>query len=419
MSPKKSNAPPTLADLEALDRADPLAPVRSRFLLPDAIVYLDGNSLGPLPRATPERLKELLELQWGRDLIGSWTLHDWIGASRRIGDKIARLIGASAGEVEVADSTSVNLYKLLVAASSLRADRTVILSEPGNFPNDLYVAQGIERLTGRRLTLRLVPAAQLGAAIDDKVAVVMLTHVHYKSAAVHDLSGITARAHAHGALTLWDLSHSAGAVEVDLSAAQADFATGCGYKYLHGGPGAPAWLFVARRHQAQAVTPITGWMGHARPFDFSDEYVAAPDVRRFQAGTPPMLGLCALETGVDEMLAVDPGQRTEKSRALSEAFLALVEARCPPGQLELASPRDAAARGSHVALRHAQAYAVVQALIARGVVGDFRAPDLMRFGFAPLYNRHVDMWLAVEALRDILETQSWNRPPFLERKTVT
>lgn len=419
MSPTSPNPPPTRAELEALDRADPLAPVRDRFLVPDATVYLDGNSLGALPRATPLRLKELVEVQWGRDLIGSWTSHDWIGASRRVGNKIARLIGANPGEVDVTDSTSVNLYKLLVAACAMRPDRHVILTEPGNFPTDLYVAQGLGQLTGRRLELRLVPGSRIAAAIDEQVAVVMLTHVHYKSGAVHDLPDITAKAHACGALTLWDLSHSAGAVEVDLNAAQTDFAVGCGYKYLNGGPGAPAWLFVAQRHQADAVTPITGWMGHARPFDFPDEYVPAPDIRRFQAGTPPMLGLCALEAGVDEMLAVDPAQRTRKSRRLSEAFVALVEARCPPGQLELASPRDPVARGSHLALRHEQAYAVMQALIARGIVGDFRAPDLMRFGFAPLYNRYAEIWKAVEVLRDVLETQSWNRPQYLERKPVT
>lgn len=419
MPRQSSPTAPTLAELEARDRADPLAAVRERFLLPDATVYLDGNSLGALPRATPQRLQELVEHEWGRDLIASWTAHDWIGAARRVGDKIARLIGAGAGEVEVADSTSVNLYKLLVAACALRPERTVILSESGNFPNDLYVAQGIERLTGRRIRLRLVPGPQIAAAIDEQVAVVMLTHVHYKSAVVHDLPGLTARAHALGALTLWDLSHSAGAVEVDLNAAQADFATGCGYKYLNGGPGAPAWLFVARRHQAQAVSPIAGWMGHARPFEFPDEYDPAPDVRRFQAGTPPMLGIRALESGVDLLLDVDPGQRTRKSRALSEAFVALVEARCPAGQIELASPRDPAARGSHVVLRHAQAYAVMQALIARGIVGDFRAPDLLRFGFAPLYNRHVEMWQAVEALREVLQTQAWNRPQFLDRRAVT
>jgi kynureninase len=409
----------TLADFEALDRDDPLRTLRDAFMLPDGVVYLDGNSLGALPRETPARLHELAARQWGQDLIRSWTAHDWIGAPQRVGDKIARLIGAGQGEVVVSDSTSVNLFKLLAAACRLRPDRSVILSEPGNFPNDLYVAQGLQSLSNGRIELRLVSAGQIEAAIDERVAVVLLTHVHYKTAAVHDMARITARAHAQGALTLWDLSHSAGAVPVDLNAAQADFAVGCGYKYLNGGPGAPAYLYVAQRHQATAASPITGWLGHARPFDFIDDYAPAPGIGRYLAGSHPILGITALEVGVDLMLQADAQCRVDKSRALSELFVALVESRCAGQGLELASPRDAQARGSHVAFRHAQAYAVMQGLIARGVIGDFRAPDLMRFGFAPLYNRHADIWHAVEALRDLLQTGAWDRAEFKQRNAVT
>jgi len=382
-------------------------------------VYLDGNSLGALPRETPTRLHEVTARQWGQDLIRSWTAHDWIGAPQRVGDKIARLIGAGQGQVVVADSTSVNLFKLLAAACRLQPDRSVILSEPGNFPNDLYVAQGLQSLSDGRIELRLASADQIEATIDERVAVVLLTHVHYKTAAVHDMARITARAHAQGALTLWDLSHSAGAVPVDLNAAQADFAVGCGYKYLNGGPGAPAYLFVAQRHQATAVSPITGWLGHARPFDFIDDYAPAPGIGRYLAGSHPILGITALEVGVDLMLQADAQCRVDKSRALSDMFVALVESPCAGQGLELASPREAQARGSHVAFRHAQAYAVMQGLIARGVIGDFRAPDLMRFGFAPLYNRHADIWHAVEALRDVLQTGAWDRAEFKQRNAVT
>jgi len=409
----------TLADLEAMDRADPLRTLRDAFMLADGIVYLDGNSLGALPRETPTRLQQVAAGQWGQDLVRSWTAHDWIGAPQRVGDKIARLIGAGAGEVVVSDSTSVNLFKLLAAACRLRPGRSVILSEPGNFPNDLYVAQGLQGLSNGRIELRLAPANQIEAAVDERVAVVLLTHVHYKSAAVHDMARIAARAHAQGALTLWDLSHSTGAVPVDLNAAQADFAVGCGYKYLNGGPGAPAYLFVAQRHQAATASPITGWLGHARPFDFVDDYAPAPGIARFLAGSHPILGIAALEVGVDLMLRADAQCRVDKSRALSELFVALVESRCDGQGLELASPRDPQARGSHVAFRNAQAYAVMQALIARGVIGDFRAPDLMRFGFAPLYNRHTDIWHAVETLRDVLQTAAWDRPEFRQRHTVT
>jgi kynureninase len=408
-----------LADLEALDREDPLRTLRDAFIVPDGVVYLGSNSLGPLPRQTPARLHEVAARQWGQDLVRSWTAHDWIGAPQRVGDKIARLIGAASGEVVVADSTSVNLFKLLAAACRLRPGRSVILSELGNFPNDLYVAQGFQGQSDGRIRLHRLPADQIEAAIDEQVAVVLLTHVHYKSSAVHDMARITERAHAGGALTLWDLSHSAGAVAVDLNAAHADFAVGCGYKYLNGGPGAPAYLFVAQRHQATTASPITGWLGHARPFDFVDDYTPAPGIARFLAGSHPILGITALEAGVDLMLQADAQCRIDKSRALTDLFVKLVESRCAGQGLDLASPRDTKARGSHVAFRHAHGYAVMQALIARGVIGDFRAPDLMRFGFASLYNRYADCWHAAETLRDVLQTAAWDRPEFQQRRPVT
>jgi len=409
----------TLADLEALDRGDRLRALHDAFTAPDALVYLGSNSLGPLPRETPARLQEVVARQWGQDLLRGWTAHDWIGAPHRVGDKIARIIGAGQGEVAVADSTSVNLFKLLTAACRLQPGRSVILSEPGNFPNDLYVAQGLRAMSDGRIQLRLVSADQIETAIDERVAVLLLTHVHYKTSAVHDMARITERAHRQGALTLWDLSHSAGAVPVNLDAAQVDFAVGCGYKYLCGGPGAPAYLFVAQRHQAATVSPITGWLGHAQPFDFVDDYAPAAGIGRFLAGTHPILGIAALEVGIDLMLQADAQARVDKSRALTDLFITLVESRCAGLGLQLGSPREAATRGSHVAFRHDQAYAVMQALIARGVIGDFRAPDLMRFGFAPLYNSYTDSWHAAEALREVLQTAVWDRPEFRQRRAVT
>jgi kynureninase len=406
-------------DFEEMDRRDPLRAMRDAFVLPPGVIYLDGNSLGALPRATPERLVEVSAREWGESLIRGWTSHDWIGAPQRVGDKIARLIGALPGEVVVADSTSVNLFKLAWAACRMRPERTVIVSEPGNFPNDLYIAQGLRDLSDGRVTLRLVDRERIDEAIDRHVALVLLTHVHYKSAAVHDMARITARAHSQGALALWDLSHSAGAMAVDLNATQADFAVGCGYKYLNGGPGAPAYLFVARRHQEKAATPITGWMGHARPFEFGDRYEAAAGANRFLAGSHPILGIAALEVGVDLLLRADMRELVEKSRALGALFIAGVESRCKGRGLELASPRDPVARGSHVVFRHAQAWPLVQSLIDRGVIGDFRAPDLLRFGFAPLYNRYTEIRDAVEVLREVLVDEAWNRPQYRESKVVT
>jgi len=411
----------TRAALARRDAADPLAGRREAFALPDGVIYLDGNSLGALPKATPDRLEAVLRREWGDDLIRSWNTHGWIEMPGRIGDKIARLIGAAPGEVAAADSTSVNLFKLLSAALALKPDRGAILTEEINFPTDLYIAQGVAGLLGREL--RRAPGAEIADAIDDDVAVVMLTHVNYQTGAMHDMAAITRAAHDSGALMLWDLSHSAGAVPVDLNgpngADGADFAVGCGYKYLNGGPGAPAFLFVAARHHDALSQPLTGWMGHAAPFDFEGDYRPAPGILRTLCGTPAILGLAALEVGVDLILEADAGGLREKSLALTGVFMTLVAERCGAFDIIVDTPREDARRGSQVSLRHADGYPIVQALIARGVIGDFRAPDIMRFGFAPLYLRHVDVWDAVEHLRDVLENRGWDRPEFHARAAVT
>ena len=403
----------TLEEALALDAADPLAPCRDRFALPEGVIYLDGNSLGALPRATATVVADTIEREWGGDLIASWNKHDWIGAPQRIGDRIAPLVGAKAGEVLVGDSTSVNLFKLLAAALEARPGRAVILSETGNFPTDLYIAQGLGRLAGA--SLLTVEAEAIEAAIDEDTAVVMLTHVDYRSGRRHDMKRVTAAAHAAGALMLWDLSHSAGAIAIDLNAAGADLAVGCGYKYLNGGPGAPAFLFVADALQAQLRSPLSGWLGHADPFAFEPAYRPAEGIARFQAGTPSILAMAALEAGLATFDGVSIAGLEAKSRRLSDLFITLVEERCP--ELTLASPRGE--RGSHLVFAHPYAYALMQALIERGVIGDFREPDLVRFGFAALYNGFADVWRAVDVLADILGSRSWDAPRFHQRRRVT
>jgi len=408
---------PPAAVLEA-DAGDPLANFRAQFHLPPGVIYLDGNSLGALPLATPGLVNLALHQQWGDSLIRSWNVHDWIGAPRRLGDKIASLIGADSGEVLVADSTSVNLFKLLAAALAHQPGRRTILSESGNFPTDLYMAEGLTKmLDGRRL--RTVAADAILDAIDDDVAVLMLTHVHYKTGRKLDMAAITAAAQAKGALVLWDLSHSAGAIPVDLNGCGADLAVGCGYKYLNGGPGAPAFLFVAERWQDKLQSPLAGWMGHARPFDFIDAYEPKAGIDRFACGTPPMLSLLALEQGVDLMRMADPELVARKAEGLSALFVNSVETLCAGLGLNLISPRRFADRGSHVSFAHEQAYAVCQALIARGVIGDFRAPDAVRFGFTPLYTSYADVWAAADILAEVLTTRAWDRPEYRARARVT
>ena len=369
-------------DCLALDAADPLAALREQFDLPPDLIYLDGNSLGVLPRSAAARVQAVLRDEWGRDLIRSWNSAGWIDLPQRIGDKIARLVGARAGELVVADSTSVNLFKVLSAASRIvREDapaRRVLLSERSNFPTDLYIAESLCADLGWELVL--LETGAIDARLGPDVAILMLTHVNYRTGSMHDMAALTTQAHAAGALVVWDLAHSAGAVPVDLHAANADFAVGCGYKYLNGGPGAPAFVWAHPRHADRFRQPLSGWMGHAAPFEFAPGYRPAAGIARYLCGTPPVLSLAALECGVDTVLASEPlgGMRAlrDKSIALTELFAALVEARCDGMGLALVSPRDAAARGSQICLSHAtHGYAIVQALIDRGVVGDFRAGD--------------------------------------------
>lgn len=402
-----------------LDGADPLDGFRDRFTLPAGVIYLDGNSLGALPKAAVERVHQVVTGEWGEGLIRSWNASDlgagWINLPQRIGAKIAPMIGARASEVIVADSVSVNLFKLISAALTMRPGRKVILSEPGNFPTDLYMIQGLQEqgLAEQRLAAR----EQIADALDDDVALLLLTHVHYKSGAMHDMAALTNAAHEAGALVLWDLSHTGGAMPVDLNAVGADFAVGCGYKYLCGGPGAPAYAFVAGRHHETLSQPLSGWMGHARPFAFDDAYIPAPGVDRLLCGTPQVLSMSALEVGVDLIAEIGVDRLYAKSQALSEFFLECLSER--DIALELVSPSDSVRRGSQLSFRHENAYAICQALIARGVIGDFRDPDILRLGFAPAYLRFEDMAEAVRHLAEVLQTGEWQRDEFNQRAAVT
>lgn len=400
-----------------LDASDELAACRERFVLPPDEIYLDGNSLGPLPRGLAARMQQVIAQEWGLGLIRSWNDAGWIAAPERAAARIARLIGAGPEEVVVTDSTSVNLFKLLVAALRLNPGRQIILTETDNFPTDLYIAQGVAELCGAEV--RYADAQQLAGMLDSDTAVLALTHVNYKSGLIHPMQELTTAAHAAGALCLWDLSHSAGSVGVDLGGCRADLAVGCSYKYLNGGPGAPSYAFVAHRHQEKINQPLTGWFGHAQPFALARDYAPAAGIKRMLCGTPPMLSMLALEAALAAFDGVEMAALRRKSRALGDLFISLVDELSSDLGIELASPRDSAIRGSQVSLRHAQGYAVMQALIARNVVGDFRAPDLMRFGFAPLYVRYTDIFDAVAAIADLLASGAWNQPQFTARKAVT
>jgi kynureninase len=405
----------TLDDARALDARDPLRRFRERFFLPEGVIYLDGNSLGALPRATAFRQQGVVADEWGHALIRSWNEHGWIEAPARIGAKIAPLIGAAPHEVIAADSVTVNIFKLLTAAAPLTPERRTILSEAGNFHTDLHVASGAAELLGMRL--EVVPREALEAAIGPDTNLLLLTHVHFKGGYRFDMAGVTARAKAAGARVIWDLSHSAGAVPVDLTGAGAELAVGCGYKYLNGGPGAPAFLYVAEALQDQLVPALRGWMGHAAPFAFTDNYEPAPGIARFLAGTPPMLSLLALESGVETFDGADMAQVWTKSVALFDLFAARAAERCP--ELECVSPAESDRRGSHISFRHPHAFALCQALIAEGVIGDFRSPDVIRFGLTPLYLGFEDAWRAVEIIADIMVTERWRDPRFAVRGKVT
>ncbi|NBB15424.1 kynureninase [Caulobacter sp. SLTY] len=408
-----------MSEAAELDAADPLAGFRDEFELPEGVIYLDGNSLGPLPKAARARMREVVETQWGVSLIRGWNDHDWMGAPTRVGDAIAGLIGAGQGEVIVADSTSANLFKLAVAAMQARPDRKVVLSEPGDFPTDLYMLEGAVRTLGQGRRLELRPAEAIEAALSEDVAVLVLCHAHYKTARIRDMTRLTAAAQAVGALVIWDLSHSAGVLEVDLNGCNADLAVGCGYKYLNGGPGAPAFLFVARRHQETLVSPLSGWMGHQAPFTFQDAYDPALGIQRFACGTPPVLGVSALECGVD--IAARAGARAirAKAAALTDLFIRRVEAGPAAAELRLVTPREAGLRGGHVSYAHPDGYAIVQALIARGVIGDFRDPDIARFGFSPLPLSFAEVARAADILGEVVATAQYDQPRFRQRAAVT
>jgi kynureninase len=409
--------PASRSDCESWDRRDPLAPIRARFQLQADLIYMDGNSLGALTHDSATRARSMIEDEWGHDLIRSWNVHGWFDLPHRLGAKIAPLIGAAADEVLVADSTSVNLFKLASAAMMIRGGRHRIVTESGNFPSDIYVLQGLAALSGATIEVIAVPRAEVIDCIDESTFLVVLTHVHYKSAELFDLPAITRRAHAAGAQILWDLSHSVGALELDLHASQADFAIGCTYKYLNGGPGAPAFLYV-RRDLQDAVKPgLAAWMGHAAPFDFSDDYEPAPGMARYRSGTPSLIAFAALEGALGVWDDIDLQQVRQKSELLSELFLARLEALSSAG-LSLASPREVSRRGSHIALTHPRGYELMQALIARGVIGDFRAPDIVRFAFTPLYQRYVDIWDAATILGEVLSTDLSRGAP-VRRHAVT
>jgi kynureninase len=405
------------ATCAARDASDPLALVRDRFVIPEGLVYLDGNSLGALPRQTPGRLATVVEEEWGRGLVRSWLDAQWIEAPRRVGAKLATLIGAGADEVIVAESTSVCLFKLLCAALAMRPERHVVLTEEENFHSDLYVAAAAARLSGA--TLKMVPRDRLRDELDDSVAVLLLTHVDYRTGFMHDMASLSALAHEAGALAVWDLCHSVAAVPLRLNADGADMAVGCGYKYLNGGPGAPALLHVRAGLHDALRNPVPGWLGHAEPFAFEPAFRPAAGLGSMITGSPHILQLTSLESAVDLWLEMDMAAVRAKSVALTELFIELVEERCKGMGFELASPREATRRGSQASFRHAQGYGIVRALIERGVVGDFRPPDVCRFGFAPLYVRHVDVWDAVEQLYDVVTTGAHRDSRFAERAPIT
>jgi kynureninase len=409
----------TRQEAEALDRADPLKAQRELFVLPENTIYLDGNSLGPLPRHVAKRLAEAVSEEWGQSLIRGWNAHGWFDMPRTLGDKIGKLIGARPGTVIAADSTSINLVKVLTAALKLKSERRVILSDSGNFPSDLYVAQGVIKALGGHWELRIVEPEAVEGAIADDLAVLMLTEVDYRTGRRHDMKKLIAKAHQNGALAIWDLCHSAGAFPVDLTRGNTDFAVGCGYKYLNGGPGAPAFVYVRPDLQDKVEPSLAGWMGHAAPFAFDLDYRPAKGIDRLRAGTPGVLSMIALDSALDVWQGVDMQKLRDKSIRLAELFISEVEGRCASYGLTLASPRNAHERGSQVSFHCADGYAVMQALIAHGVIGDFRAPDIIRFGLTPLYIGFTDVWDAAHLIERVMAEGLWDRADFKKKAAVT
>jgi kynureninase len=406
----------TRADAVALDAADPIAALRDEFVLPADVIYLDGNSLGALPRSTPDRIARAVRHEWGERLVRSWNEAGWWSASRRVAELLAPLLGASADEIAVADSTSVNLFKLLVAALRMRPGRPVVVAERDAFPTDVYIARSVTELTGGELRL-ISDRTELTSVLDEQVGVVCLSHVDFRTGEMWPAVATTATVQDSGALMLWDLCHSTGAVDVRLRDWNADLAVGCGYKYLNGGPGAPSYAFIATEHHSDLRTPLPGWHGHADPFAMSPDYLPAPGIGQLAGGTPPMLSLLALEDAVGVLSGVSTTELRAKGMALTSLFIDLITTRCP--ELAVVSPTDAQQRGAQVSLRFEHAFGLVQALVERGVVGDFRAPDIARFGFAPAYVRHVDVWDAVEVISQVLGAQEHLAGRFTRRSTVT
>lgn len=406
--------------IQELDANDSLAHKYHDFVIDSSIAYMDGNSLGPLTTFAQARTVEVVQQQWGGDLISSWNKHNWIDLPLSVGDKIAPIIGAAKGQVVCCDSVSVNIFKLLSSALALQPDRDIIVSLDDNFPTDLYMAQGMSRLLGsERCVLETLSIDRLLARLDSSVAVLLLTEVNFRSGERLDMRAITQAAHAHDIMVIWDLSHSTGAVPLELDACEVDFAVGCGYKFLNGGPGAPAFIYLNERWADKVEQALCGWMGHAAPFEFDPEYQAAKGVRKFLSGTPNILSLAALDASLEVFDGLAMEQLRDKSIALSELFLQLIEQAEELASLRCISPRDPHKRGSQLSFAHPDAFAICQALIANGVIADFRAPDLLRFGFTPLYQRYADIWVVVEKLKEIMTSGSYHQPEFQRRGKVT
>jgi len=404
---------------QALDQQDPLAALRDNFFLPADLINMDGNSLGALPKSTMQRMQMAIQEEWGTGLIRSWSTAGWFESPTRIGDKIAPLIGANPGEVLVADTTSVNLFKALAAALSINKDRSIILSETGNFPTDLYMMQGISTFSKGAIQSKIVAPDAILSSLSEEVAVLLLTHVHYKTAHIKDMNYLTQQAHAKGISVVWDLSHSVGSIEVDLTEAQADFAVGCGYKFLNGGPGAPAFIYVAKRHQLQANCVLSGWMGHQDPFAFTDAYIPANSIERFRCGTPVMLGMVALENGVDLFQQTSMAALRKKAIQLSELFIALMAQECSTYGFSLASPTDATKRAGHVAFQHQEGHAIYQAIKRKNIISDFRVPDVLRFGITPMYTRFIEIYQVVMVIKEVMATKAWDRAEYRVRAAIT
>jgi kynureninase len=409
----------TRAACEAFDRADRIRAFRDRFRLPEGVIYLDGNSLGALPKATADRVKKVLDVEWGEHLVDGWLKDNWMGLSEVLGDKIAKLIGADAGEVIVVDTTSINVHKVIAAAMLMRPDRRTLLTDKGNFPTDVYMAQGLVEFLGRQHRIKMVEEDQVAESIDEDTAAVFCTQINYKTGRLHDMAKITKAAHAKGALAIWDLAHTAGCVPIELNKIEADFAVGCGYKYLNGGPGAPAFVFAPKRHHDKVRQPLTGWLGHANPFEFGLDYKPAQGIRQFRASSPPILGIVAMEAGIDDMIEFGIDNVRTKSLALTSLFMKLVEERLLKHGFTIATPKEAERRGSQVALHHKDGWPIMQALKARKVIGDFREPNIVRFGFAAPYVRFVDVWDAVDNLVQVMDKEEWKKPEFQNKKWVT